>query len=326
MVSVGHVPPNAESSIAMMSFARCVPALAGFLLLLSAAGCRNDADVSTTDDGRLVLGAAEAEETLSRTVAPGNRTLVLEGFSGSVYLTATTEPTASIDFIKRARGSDDAEARERLNRIAVAESGNETAYTYLVSSDDANMSSVDIRGTVPRNAGVRVILQNGDITLSGLEGPISIDNRNGDIEIKGAAASVNARTESGSVTIGMRGVPPDAAVEARTTNGDVALTLPGNSSVRVEASTSAGDILTQSLRFVNPRLDSQGAGTRFTGQLGRGSARIVAETRNGDIQLQEGTVYGDPAPATDAADSLRPPTPMLPDTTRRSRGDTISTI
>ena len=280
-----------------------LPAALLSLTLLTA--CQERTEVSQTEEGRLVLGAAESEEVIERGVNPGARTLVLEGFNGNIELTGTDASTASLRFVKRGRGSDNEHARERLSDITIDETGDDQAYHYSMESSDPAMTSVDVVGTVPRGTPVRIQLQSGSVSLSGVQGPIEVDNESGTVDISGAQRSVDVETRSGTIQADLERLPEDAAVRLVTENGNVTLALPTSISAQIEAETGAGQINVEGLRFSSRRLSPKGAGAQFAGQLGRGTARIEARTQNGTILLREGVIAAPPA-----ADTLR----MSPDT------------
>lgn len=259
-------------------------------LLLWATACRQQ-DVSQTDEGRLLLGDAEVTDTVARSVAPGGRTLVLNGFNGAIRLEGGTQPTAELQFTRRARGRDDGAARSLLEGVEVQEAGDNEVFQYVMRSSDPQRSAVDVTGTVPQGTRLRIELETGSIVLSGVTGPIEVRSDGlRTVRIGGAGATVDVETQNGNLDVGMATLPADAAVRLKTGNGNVTLTLPAATAAQVEASTSVGDIVVEGLEFTNRRLEPEGAGARFRGRLGRGNARVEVATQNGTIALREGTV------------------------------------
>ena len=313
-----------------------------FALVFAWSGCGQGNDVSETDDGQLVVGRTEERAVVERGIAPGGRTLVLRGFSGSIRLSGTTGDYASLTFEKTARADQAADARALLDRIQIDETGAETEYRYVMQSSEPTRTAVNVRGTVPAGTALRIELQNGAIELSGVTGPITVDSDNGHVAVGGAGGNVAVTIRNGNLDVGMQALPPDTRVDLETSNGNVTFTLPADAAARVTAETQAGSIQAEgALTFTSRDLDPQGAGARFTGQLGRGNAVVELTTRNGSITLAEGRVLtlpsfdeGEPAaPAapgidTTAADStardttlqrLPAPAPRLPADTSRTR-------
>ncbi|QXD14650.1 DUF4097 family beta strand repeat protein [Rhodocaloribacter litoris] len=279
--------------------------LAGAVVLL--AGCQQGADVRQTEEGSLVLGSAEVQEAVSRAVAPGARTLVLDGFAGDVVLTASVDAVARFTFTKRARGDDAGAARRNLERIRIEESGDAQTYRYLLRADRAELSRVDVEGTVPRGATLHILLRSGNVSLDGLEGPITVTNENGNVRITGAGAGVTVQTANGNVAVGMNRLPAGESVRLTTVNGNVTLALPAAVSARIEAGTSAGEIRVDGLTFADRRLDPQGAGGHFQGRLGTGAATVTLKTENGNIVLREGPLEVPPAGEDVPADTAMAP-------------------
>jgi DUF4097 and DUF4098 domain-containing protein YvlB len=125
---------------------------------------------------------------------------------------------------------------------------------FVLLTCDATM-----RVTVPAGVSVRARSSSGDITATGLTSSFDLGTSSGDITASGGAgsarlstssgdvhatalgaATVDARTSSGSVTVGLTVVPEK--VSAHSSSGDVRITVPdGPTAYRVSASTSSGD-------------------------------------------------------------------------------------
>lgn len=297
-----------------MSRVHLVSALA-LLFLVSA--CRSDDDSLGEDaEGALVIGQAEVQESMTRGVNPGNRTLVLIGFKGNIQLSGSDAQTAQLTFVQRARGRDDAAARETLTGVRVDESGSDDAYTFTMESDDPERTAVDVRGTVPVGSRIRIELESGRVELSAIDGPMAVQNQNGGIRIAGISQPADVATVNGDVEVGMQFMPSDGSVSISTQNGNIVFTAPADASARVEASTSTGSIRVEGLSFSSRRLDRQTVGARFRGQIGEGNAEVNLTTQNGDITLREGrvltlpatdTLVGDPEDAIRRQDTLAGP-------------------
>ena len=140
-------------------------------------------DVSQTQEGDLVLGQSEVVNELNRAVAPDGRPLVLTGFNGTVRLDGTDSSVARLTFIKRGRGQDDAAARDVLDGVQLVERGNTSRFEYVMRSQQSARSEVDVRGTVPREAELRIGYESGAVALSGVEGPIDVEHQSGNVQI-----------------------------------------------------------------------------------------------------------------------------------------------
>ncbi len=311
------------------------------VLLLLVGGCQSaeQTDVDRAPDGAVQLGAVEATDTLSRTVAPSGRPLVLDGFRGAVSIRGGDDATADLTFVRRGRGDTPETARAARDDISISESGSQDTYTYTLESGRQSMAyaAVDVTGTVPRATTLRVEQVSGPVTIDGATGPLTVRQDHGPVTIRGGAASVDVSVQNGDLAAHFQTVPPDATVTLETANGDVTLHLPPDASARLDAQTNAGAIRTDGLSPTNERFNPLDAGGRYRAEMGTGEASIEVRTNNGTIRFQaaDTTQGGRPGPPPDtlavpasdttvtssdpAPDSLRPdttaPTPTTPDPT-----------
>ena len=298
------------------------PRLLLLLLVGVVAGCRRDVPtVHQTPTGQLVLGEAEVLDPLDRSVAPGGRALVFEGFNGTLDLTGSDGPDASLRFTRRARGSDDAEATEILEGVTVTEAGDATTYRFTMRAADPSLTAVDVRGSVPRGTPVRIRLATGAVTIRGVGGAVHVQIENGTVEVQEAAAPVDVRARNGTLDVGVATIGEGQLVSVETSNGAIVLALPAAANAEVEAITRVGSIADEGLPFQERRLTPEGAGARFRGQLGKGGARVVAQTSNGAVTLR---------PAPPPVDPASPPAARLPRrdslaSTGPPAGDTVRT-
>ncbi len=282
------------------------------LLLLGLAACGKGAGVGETEEGSLVLGTAEATATVTRMVAPEGRTLEIDGFAGDVTLAAAEDDVARLTFTKHARGNDKAAAERALRRIHIEESGDETAYRFVLRAEAPRLSRVDVTGTVPLGTTLRINLPNGDVQLAGPDAPVTVKGENGDVRITGAGAAVEVATRNGSIAVGVARLAPDAEVRLTTVNGDLTLALPPDASARVDARTNAGEIRADGLVLAERSLDPVGAGGHFRGTLGVGGAVVEMKTENGDITIYAGPLKAaPPRPAVTPADTTAVPADTL---------------
>jgi hypothetical protein len=250
------------------------------------AGCRDREAVTQDEDGRMVVGEVEVEDQQERVIAPGDRELVIESYNGLVELTGSSVTSATLHLTRRARGRNDAAARERLRNISIDEIGDGQTYRITVSAERPNVTSVDVRGEVPANVPLRVLLTNGSVTISGLNAPVIVENQNGHVRIERSSAGIDISTRNGTLEASIAFLPADATIRLSTINGDVILELPQAADASIRASTQAGPIRAQGLEFSERRLDPGAAGNRFSGRLGRGLASIELETQNGAVIMR----------------------------------------
>jgi hypothetical protein len=281
------------------------------------AGCQTggEEDVSRTADGTLRVGRVAAADSVRRAVGPGGRTLVIDGFRGSVRLRATDATTARFLFVRHGRGDDAASAREAMRGVEITERGTAEEYAYELSSDAEARTRVDVRGQIPRSTALRLEQTSGPVTVSGPAGEVTVRHRHGSVEVIDARSSVDVAIENGDVTARFRTLPPEARVRLQTANGDLSLGLPPDASVQVNAETSVGDVRVRGLQFSPQRLIPTEAGARYAAQRAGGRAVVEMRTENGTVTLEAvDTTAAPTGPALPAADTTRPAAPVPTDT------------
>ncbi len=258
-----------------------------FLLLCTALGsCQSSDDIGRDADGSLVLGGVETTEVIERGVVPGARTLVLTGFSGQIMLSGANTAQASLRFTKRGRGDDNDAARKALGDIRIDEAGDDRAYRYTISSGNESRTSVDVAGTVPNGTPLEIRLASGTVVVREVVGPLVIEVQNGQVRVAAAASNVSAEAQNGDVLVSMARVPENATLNLSTQNGRLALGLPQDAGVRIEATSAVGTIQATGLDFRSQRLEPKGAGATFNATLGSGAARATLATQNGVVEIR----------------------------------------
>lgn len=262
--------------------------IAAALFLLLAAGCETGGtpDVVMDDDGRARVGPAEVTATVTRAVAPGDRTLVLQGFRGTILLEGTTAQTANLEFTKRGLGGNEAEAQTSLSEVQVTEEGTPDEYTFRVESGDEPRTAADVRGTIPEGVSLRIEHISGAVSLLGVTGAVRVEHENGQVDVRGAESSVAVEIKNGDVRLHHNRLPGDATVSLTTENGDLEIAVPPDASAQVNAQTSAGEVYVRDLTFEPQRLTPLRAGARYTAQKGAGEAVVTLRTENGSIVIR----------------------------------------
>ncbi len=302
--------------------AHCRPVktwVGALLLLLVASACETGGtpDVVMDEHGRARVGPAEVTETVTRAVAPGDRTLVLNGFRGTILLEGTAASTAELEFTKRGLGGNEADAQESLGEIQVTEEGTAEEYIIRVESGDEDRTTADVRGTIPEGVSLRIEHVSGAVSMLGVTGPTRVEHENGPVDIRGAESSVTVSIKNGDVKVHYDQMPGDVSVDLSTANGDLELAMPRDASAQVDAQTSVGEVFVRGLTFDPQRLTPLRAGGRYTGQHGAGDATVTLRTKNGSIVLRQ-------APPMLPTERTMTQPPTEPDDTTQAAPDTTS--
>jgi DUF4097 and DUF4098 domain-containing protein YvlB len=127
---------------------------------------------------------------------------------------------------------------------------------------------------------------NGDIDLSNVRGDIDATGVSSDIELRGVAARyVRAKSTSGDITF-------DGALESAgryelgSHSGDVYVIVPQNTGALFTVSTYNGGIESDFPITLKPGEHGIGHARRYTFEIGKGDARISAESFSGDITVR----------------------------------------
>jgi hypothetical protein len=102
----------------------------------------------------------------------------------------------------------------------------------------------DIEVRVPRNAALEVSTVNdGDVTVEGVNGAFELRNVNGAVRLVGAGGSGTINTVNGDVEATFARAPEEP-LSLRTVNGELDVTFPSNLSAELAFHTMQGDVFT----------------------------------------------------------------------------------
>jgi len=155
---------------------------------------------------------------------------------------------------------------------------------------------------VPRRTRLNVHVENGPVKVQGIEAHVTAETGNGTLECEDISGAVDLRTRNGGIFITAidgaisaqaangpvmldeRDRTTAYAIHCETNNGAITLSLPGNPSFELAASTSNGFVKTQL------EVDGEvplGAVRSLAGPVGAGGPLVELRTLNGSIYLDE---------------------------------------
>lgn len=128
----------------------------------------------------------------------------------------------------------------------------------------------------------------GGINLTGARGDVTVETVSGDLDLRDVVArQIRAHTTSGDIAF-LGAILDAGRYEFTTFSGEVTLSLPGDIGAELSVSTFSGGI--ESDFPITLKAGEHGIGAaqakRLTFTVGRGTARIMAETFSGDITLK----------------------------------------
>ncbi len=255
-----------------------VPAVAAGLLALAAC------DIEDFNIGENELGRYTQDFHYSFPLKPNGR-LIVEGFNGSVEVSAWDKDTVDISGTKYAR------TQERVNDLRIETSNTPESVTVRAVRPSDWHSNLGARFVikVPSRAMLdRITTSNGSIRTTECAGPAHLRTSNGPIRVESLRGSLDAQTSNGAIDLmdvegdviarssnghihaeGLRGGfdartsnggvnaridRTDHSVRIETNNGSVELTLPADLSSDVRASTSNSGITVKLPASANARV------------------------------------------------------------------------
>jgi DUF4097 and DUF4098 domain-containing protein YvlB len=132
----------------------------------------------------------------------------------------------------------------------------------------------------------------GDLDISGdslratdVAGPMRLVTRSKDIHLEGTTGDVEVENSNGEIEVHPADKLPLGKMVLTGKHGDISVVLPGNAGFQVDATTRKGDITSD---FGAVKIDSSSGGSRATGTVGNGSAKLQINADTGDIRINKG--------------------------------------
>ena len=151
-----------------------------------------------------------------------------------------------------------------------------------------NVLSGDV--SMRRVAGdVRVSAVSGDIDLTDATGDVEVSSVSGDIVLRGVTSRrVRTKTTSGDVTYD-GSIDPAGRYDFGSHSGEVDVLLPANASTQVSVATFSGGIVSDFPITLSSGTHDIGITStkRFTFNIGKGEARLTAESFSGDVTIRQ---------------------------------------
>ena len=170
--------------------------------------------------------------------------------------------------------------------------------------------TVDISVQVPRRTSLNLKkVNNGDISVTGVEGEFDVKDVNGDVTLKNVSGNAVAHALNGRLLVTFDRINPQKAMAFSSLNGDVDVTFPADLKANVSMSSDRGDVFSDFDVQLDPRapvqtpVQGQRLGGRFKvtidkavrGKINGGGQEIQFKNFNGNIYIRRG---GGAAPTT----------------------------
>lgn len=149
----------------------------------------------------------------------------------------------------------------------------EDIFVEVIDCSNGNIKLEDVTG----NAALST--SNGSVSVSNVNGIVSARSSNGNITAAGVKGLGGLRTSNGSIEAELPAL--HEAIEIRTSNGSITLSLLSSLEADLEASTSNGTVSVSNLNVDIVELSQ----TMLVGMLNGGGHKISITTSNGSIDL-----------------------------------------
>ncbi|MES1262109.1 MAG: DUF4097 family beta strand repeat-containing protein [Acidobacteriota bacterium] len=227
---------------------------------------------------------------------------------GSITVTAGASGQVVVESANAAASRREARAPKDvpagMHRIDVGGAGLDVEEDHNVVTISAGRggAGANISIQVPANASLNLkTLNGGQIDVTGVNGEIEVDNLNGPITLKNVSGSVVAHSLNGPVTASLDKVSPDKAMSFTSLNGQIDVTLPGDTKARVRLKTDHGSVYSDFDMKMEPDAakpvveDSRGQGGKYRirvdrniyGSINGGGPEYRFETMNGNILIHK---------------------------------------
>ena len=148
----------------------------------------------------------------------------------------------------------------------------------------------------------RLDLDSGDLRADSLTGPMRLTTRSKDVALEGLSGDLRLEDSNGTVEVGLR-KPGNIQIDNR--KGDVQVSIPPNTAVKVEARTREGEIASD---FEEIKVDNHDKQSSASGSIGSNGTRLALNCEKGSIEIRKGTVAV-AAPPVPPTPPFRPPNP-----------------
>ncbi len=130
----------------------------------------------------------------------------------------------------------------------------------------------------------RLDLDSGDLRADSLTGPMRLKTRSKDISLEGLSGDLRLEDSNGRVEVGLH-KPGNIQIDNR--KGDVQVTIPPNTAVKVEARTREGEIESD---FDEIKVDRRDRESSASGSIGTNGPKLALNCEKGAIEIRKGTV------------------------------------
>ena len=226
---------------------------------------------------RLVSHCEIKEQTL-----PATETINVDGkMNGGISIKGWERNEILVRARIQTSGPSEAEAKELASQVRIETAGGKIFATGPENRKD-HWWSASYEIFVPQRSNVSLKTNNGGISISDVVGRLEFSALNGGVNLSRVGGTVRGATTNGGLNVELSGARWEGeALDVRTTNGGVSMSIPENYSAHLETATVNGRL------HVDFPVTVQGEFKKeLAVNLGSGGPMIRATTTNGGVSIR----------------------------------------
>src|SRR5215472_1071305 len=215
---------------------------------------------------------------------PADSRITIRNSRGDISVRPADESQIRVDGRKNIKAWNETDAEHIASAVNVEIAKNGDAYEVrpVNAGGGDSRASVNLDIAVPKKAALTVRNERGDVSVSGMDKPVTVDTTRGDVEVRDTAGDVAVDTQRGKVKVS-------------DTKGNVKISGHGGE-INVSSATGGltidgeffgpirADKITKGVRFVSQRTDL--TLTQLSGHMETGSGNLEIADAPGNLTLR----------------------------------------
>ncbi len=213
---------------------------------------------------------------------PANARITIRGVHGDITVRSGDEPEIRVNGKKNIKSWSETDARHIGEHVGVEIVQNGDAYEVRPAGGGDSRVSLDMDVVVPKKALLTVHSDKGDISVSDMATPVTINGGNGDIEVRNTTGDVSIDTRRGDVKVS--GTKGDVKISGSGDSVEV-VDATGNFTVNGEfVGPIRAEKIAKGVRFVSHRTDL--TLTQLSGHMEAGSGNLEIVDAPGNLNVR----------------------------------------
>jgi DUF4097 and DUF4098 domain-containing protein YvlB len=210
--------------------------------------------------------------------------IVIRNGRGDITVRSSDEAQVRVDGKKNVNAWSESDAEHLASAVSVEIAKNGDAYEVrpVNASGRDSRVSLDMDVAIPKKASLTIRNDRGDVSISDMDKPVSVNTTKGDVEVRGTSGDVNIDTGKGNVKVSdIKGNVKISGhgAEVNVSSATGGLTIDGEFFGPIRA-----DKIAKGVRFVSQRTDL--TITQLNGHLETGSGSLEIADTTGNLNLR----------------------------------------